>query len=87
MKTLPLEWFKHLQSPAEKKELEQAIRHDTYVLGRLLAIVDEKLENVSKSEVSYSDYENPSWAYKQAHLNGVKHGLTEVRKLLAFLNS
>lgn len=85
-KALSLEWTKHLKTDEERKKFEVAVRHDTLVLGRLLEILDEKTKNLDKEEISPSSYDNPAWAYKQAHINGIRHGLTTVRQLLSFLD-
>lgn len=84
-KGVSTEWTKHLPSEAERKEFETSLRHDTLILSRLIEILDERLKSLDKEEVSLTSYENPSWGYKQAHINGVKSGLTTVRNLLGFL--
>jgi hypothetical protein len=80
------DWVKHLRTEAERKSFEEAVRHDTLVLGRLKAILEEKISNLDRMEGSLSEYENPSWAYKQAHMNGIRAGLTEAKNLLSFLD-
>lgn len=85
-KGLSLEWTKHLKTPEEKKQLEESIRHDTYVLGRLLEIIEDKIKDLDQGEISLASYDNPSWAYKQAHMNGTRQGLTTVKNLLSFLD-
>lgn len=79
---LSTEWLRGLKD----KSLEDAIRHDTLVLGRLKDILDQKLSELSRGEIATSSYENPAWAFKQAHANGRKAGLTEIRNLLSFLD-
>lgn len=86
-KGLAADWTKHLKTEAERKEFEAAVRHDTLVLGRLAVILEEKLKNLDREELTSLNYENPSWAYKQAHINGIRSGLTTVRQLLSFLKS
>lgn len=81
---LPVDWVKHLPTE-ERKKFEDVVRNDTLVLGRLADILEEKLIGLENREASLLDYENPSWAYRQAHMNGLKAGLTNVLKLLAFL--
>lgn len=85
MRGLPVEWSKHLKTEAERKNFEAAVRHDALVLGRLAEIIEEKLKTLDREEMLSSSYENPSWAYKQAHQNGNRAGLTQVLQLLAFL--
>lgn len=82
MKKLSLVWTKHLKTDEERREFEKTVRHDTLVLGRLEEIIQEKLSGLENREVSLDDYNNPSWAYKQAHMNGIRKGLTEILDLL-----
>lgn len=81
-KGLSTEWTKHLRTEAERKEFSALVLNDRIVLDRLSAIVEEKLSGLQSREVSATEYDSPSWAYKQAHLNGVKSGLTAILKLL-----
>ena len=83
IKGLPLAWTSGL-SEDEKKEFEKAVRNDTYVLSKLRKVIDEEIENLDRQEISSSSYDNPSWAFKQAHGNGVRAGLIKVRRLLEF---
>lgn len=81
-KGLSTEWTRHLKSEAEKKDFQAAVLNDRVVLDRLSAIIEEKLSSLQGREASASEYDNPSWAYKQAHLNGMKAGLTTILNLL-----
>lgn len=81
-KNLPVLWTKHLKSEEERKSFSDAVLNDRLVLGRLSDIIEEKLSSLQDREVSASEYDNPSWAYKQAHTNGVKAGLTAILNLL-----
>lgn len=81
-KGLSTEWSKHLKTEAERKEFQASVLNDRLVLGRLAEIIQEKLTGLQSREVSPSEYDNPSWAYKQAHANGIKTGLTAILNLL-----
>jgi len=84
--TLSIEWTKHLQNDtAAKEQLELAVRNSTVAINRLLEILEEKKKNLDKSETSIFEYENPSWGYKQAHVNGKKASLDEIITLLQFI--
>ena len=87
MKSISIEWIRHLKTKQEQEEFEKSLRHTTEVLSRLRTIVEEKIQSVDREEISSSSYENPAWAYKQAHANGERAGLTKVLQLLAFLES
>ena len=81
-KGLSTEWTKHLKTEAERKEFAASVLNDRLVLDRLSAIIEEKLTGLQSREVSLSEYDTPSWAHKQAHINGVKSGLTAILKML-----
>lgn len=80
-KRLSTDWTKHLKED-EKKDFQAAVLNDRLVLGRLADIIEEKLQTIQRKELTASEYDTPSWAYRQAHLNGIKAGLTTIRDLL-----
>ena len=74
---MKLTWFNNL--PKDKQEgFKKQINSSRDVLERLQQILEAK-----KTEVVLStDYDNPSWAYKQADRNGYDRALTEVINLI-----
>lgn len=78
-------WTQQLKSPEEKEKFLSALLNDTLVLGRLRDIIEEDIAALSRREVRSDSYDSPAWAYKQAHLNGVKQALYGLRDLLSFL--
>lgn len=82
---IAIDWIKNLPEK-EREEFETTLRHSTTVLTRLQEIVTEKIEAIEREENSTVVYESPSWAYKQAHLNGERSGLTKIKNLLSFLD-
>lgn len=70
-------WFNNL--PKDQQEgFKKQVRSARDVLERLEQILQEK-----KTEVVLStDYDNPSWAYRQADRNGYDRALTEVINLI-----
>lgn len=85
-KGVATDWIKNLPKD-EQEEFEKTLRHSTAVLSRLGVIVDEKLNGLEREENSLQVYDSPSWAFKQAHLNGERAGLTKIKQLLAFLET
>lgn len=77
---IAVKWFKHLKGN-DQKDFEVTLRNSTLVLGRLREILQEDLRGLEKVEMSESSYENPSWAYNQAHINGRKAELTKLLQL------
>lgn len=74
---MKITWFNHL--PKDQQEgFKKQVLSARDVLERLDQILQEK-----KTEVVLStDYDNPSWAYKQADRNGYDRALTEVINLI-----
>lgn len=85
MSGLAVDWTKHLKDPEARKALEDSIRHSTVALGRLKAVIKEKIAVLHRAETSSEDYNNPGWAYRQADRNGRKAALKDLNDLLSFL--
>jgi hypothetical protein len=85
MRGLSVEWTKHLEAGA-KKQFEDLVRNTTTVLTRLRAIIEEKDAVLTKQETTLESYDTPSWAYKQAYLNGKRAAYREIRDLTNFLD-
>jgi hypothetical protein len=76
MKTI---WFMDL--PKDQQDgFKRQVSSAKDVLEKLEEIVKTKMKEVILSE----DYDNPSWAYKQADRNGYNRALTEVLNILKF---
>lgn len=54
--------------------------HD--VLFRLQEILKDKISDARQSQLSSSSFDKPSWAYKQADLNGYQRALEEITHLI-----
>lgn len=85
-KSLSLEWTKGLEGK-DKTDMQETIRHSTIVLTQLIRVIDDKLDSIDRVEVDIHTYEDPAYAYKQAHINGKRASLEEIRRLLDFLES
>lgn len=73
-------WTAHLKDPEEKQKFIKYIYSSNGVLDILTKIVEKKLLEESKS--STTDYDQPSWAYRQADKAGYTRALTEVTNLI-----
>jgi len=72
-------WFMDL--PKDQQEgFKKQISSSKDVLEKLEKIIKDKIKEVVLTE----DYDNPSWAYKQADRNGYNRALTEVLNILKF---
>jgi hypothetical protein len=79
-------WVSHL--PEDKRDaFKQLILNSNRdpVLGRLLELVETKRESLEASERSAKIYDNPSWAFLQAHNNGMRQALQLIEDLLSFI--
>lgn len=82
--SLPTLWVaKASNREAFREHVLRDARNPT--LQRLLEIVREKLEEADRRETTLSAYDNPAWAYSQAHNNGLRQGLQFVADLLHFI--
>ena len=64
----------------EKEDFKSFIKSSLPVLEKLEEIID-KMQGASKPSAQ-ADYNNPSWAYRQADHNGYDRGLQKVKALI-----
>lgn len=84
---LPTKWFEGIKDEEHKKSLESHLRNSyNYVaLVKLKEIVNKRIDELSRAEVSKSVYDNPNWSHLQAHNNGQRETLQWMLDLLAFV--
>lgn len=75
-------WTSHIKDNKEKEQFQQSVYGSKRVLDRLKGIIDELEKGVDRTEKDAHIYENPSWAYLQAHWNGYKAALTAILKIV-----
>lgn len=83
-KPLSLVWTKHLKSDEQKQTFEQSIRASTTIVNRLREILDEEERALDAQTIGVKEFDNPSWAYKQAYRLGEKNRISKLRELLDF---
>lgn len=66
--------------PKEAQQFKQTVLGSVKVLDKASQIVYNMIK--SQERVSVTDYESPSWAYRQADRNGYIRALEQVIKLL-----
>lgn len=66
---MKLTWHQHLKSEEDRKEFIETLKNSKTALDRLKKIVYNIRED--RESVRVPDYSKPSWAYYQAHQNGV----------------
>lgn len=79
-----LEWTSHIKDPVKKKEFEDLLFNSTTILNRLSDVLRSKGLSLARVEGNMEEYDNPSWAFKQAHVNGRKQELKTVLQLITF---
>lgn len=84
---LSVEWTKHLKTQEEKDKFASLVVNNRLLLSRLLEIIDDKLDAIERTECNQETYQNPAYASWQAHANGRRASLKDVRRLLEFLES
>lgn len=84
---LSVEWTKHLKTQEEKDKFASLVVNNRLLLGRLLDLLDEKLDTIERAESNQETYQNPAYASWQAHQNGRRASLKDIRRLLEFLEA
>lgn len=81
-KRISTTWTLGIRDKESKAKFEESLGLvlTSPIMDRLREVIDQKLLEARKSKTI--DYSNPSWAYKQAHDNGVEEGLTSIRELI-----
>lgn len=75
-----IEWLKQLPDKKLQEDIENLLRN-TFVRETFLGIIMRMQEEEERIETSLKSYDNPSWAYKQADLNGARRAYNKIRSL------
>ena len=79
---LNLVWSRNIKDQKKKQEFEKTILASVTMRERLLEILSEEEKQLDTVASSIKDFENPSWAYKQAFILGDKARIKKLRDLL-----
>lgn len=74
-----IQWVKHLKTEKERQDFWAILSNSTTVLSRLQTLLNEELDNLTNSECTVKDFEDPSWSHKQAFRNGER---ARIKRLL-----
>lgn len=74
-------WLQALDDPTLKGDLEDLLRN-TFIRSTLLKVINRMMAEEERMETTLAAYDNPSWAYKQADLNGARRAYTKMQGLL-----
>ena len=75
-------WTKNLKTEEERQNFNNQLLGARPVLQRLSDLLEEKEKELDRSERSQKAYENPNWAYLQAHRNGCAGMLQSIKELI-----
>ena len=75
-------WTKHLATEQEREHFTNYLRQSRPVFERIDEILKEQEQRTYELETSINAYDNPNWAEKQAHRNGFKEAIKQMRKLI-----
>ena len=84
-KPLAVVWTKHLRTQDQKQTFEQTLRASSTIVGRLKEILDEEERALDAQTTGVAEFDNPSWAYKQAYRLGEKNRIRKLRELIDFI--
>lgn len=73
---LPSVWFNSLD-PKDRETLEAQLKYSV-LKEQFLKILEQFSRELPQTK---PDYDNPSWAYRQAHINGLTEAYNKIRKL------
>lgn len=75
-------WTRHLHTEQEKELFKNQVLGSKQVLKRLQELINEIDAEQDKIERNTQIYDNPNWAYRQAHLNGFKDCLHKMKVIV-----
>lgn len=76
-------WTSHLKTDEEKERFASSVLGSRIVLERLSQILSQEEGEITRTELSVSEYDNPNWSHKQAFRNGQR---SVYRKLQSLIN-
>lgn len=83
MPRFKLFWFSDCEGDEKKvEERRKKLLQFSEICGIIVNVIEKRLENLDS--VTEKDYDSPSWACKQAHINGEKQAYKDLLDLLAF---
>ena len=71
----------------DRARTTEGVRNNVFLITRLKEILEKQAAGIEALETSLTAYDTTqNWAYKQAHLNGMRQAYKEMMKLTDFLN-
>ena len=71
----------------DRERTVQVVRNNVFLITRLKEILEKQAPGTEALDTSLTaNHTTQNWAYKQAHLNGMRQAYKEMMKLTDFLN-
>jgi hypothetical protein len=78
-RTFPSVWLSRCKNAADREEFKQYLANSRRLFDELDHLLVREEALLPRQEYDYSD---AAWAYKQAHLNGMRDMLSRIRQLI-----
>jgi len=75
-------WTKHIKEDAEKQRYQDSLRAAKWILDREIELLEEAEDSLDRQEISPKVYNEPNWDYRQAHANGYRQCLRDIKNLI-----
>lgn len=81
---MSIKWTKHLKDEGQKQKLLGALKVSQVGFQRLQELIAERNREIEATALKTTDFDSPSWAYKQAFRLGQQAALKEIADLIDF---
>lgn len=75
-------WTSHLKDEEDKQLFRNSVLGARDVLERLRQMVEEDEEALNYSEANPKSYSEPNWDYRQAHKNGMRQQIYQIKAMI-----
>lgn len=77
-----LAWVDNLSSEEDRETFKRYLYSSRPVLERLKQIIEKRERSLDRTEMSMTAYAQPNWGERQAHKNGNREILAELKMLV-----
>ena len=77
--SISTDWLARKRTQEEREQFKQYLLNQRQLFDELDHILNKEMMTLVRQECDYSD---GAWAYKQAHLNGMREAFSRVRLLI-----
>ena len=74
-------WTQDIKDPDDKVQYEKRLLQSRWVLERQDELLDRMEKGLNRQETSPKVYDQPNWEYRQAHANGYRQCLMDIKRL------